>query len=95
MVPHSPINHNPPLDSGTTSPMKDGLGMVELSDLDASPPRPALPVEQDLMQLARLGELRAIQRLFDGGKYTARSADEQSITALHVRPYITVEYYIS
>nr|POE87791.1 palmitoyltransferase akr1 [Quercus suber] len=60
---------------------KDGLDKVELSDLDASPP--PLPVEQDLMQLARLGELRSIQKLFDSGRFTARSTDEQGITALH------------
>ncbi|KAI7009425.1 Palmitoyltransferase akr1, ankyrin repeat-containing protein akr1 [Hortaea werneckii] len=62
-------------------PGKDGLDKVELSDLDASLPR--LPVEQDLMQLARLGELRGVQRLFDSGRYTAKSTDEQGITALH------------
>nr|POE87787.1 trichodiene oxygenase [Quercus suber] len=56
---------------------KDGLDKVELSDLDASPP--PLPVEQDLMQLARLGELRSIQKLFDSGRFTARSTDEQGI----------------
>lgn len=50
--------------------------------MSTSPPQ--LPVEQDLMQLARLGELRPIQKLFDSGKYTAKSADEQGITALHV-----------
>jgi len=44
-----------------------------------------LPIEDDLMALARLGELRAIQKLFDSGKYNASSADEQGITALHVR----------
>ncbi|KAK3638386.1 palmitoyltransferase akr1 [Elasticomyces elasticus] len=60
---------------------KDGLDKVELSDLESSPPR--LPVEQDLMQLARLGELRSIQRLFDSGTYNAKSIDEQGITALH------------
>lgn len=69
--------------SASSSAGKDGLDKVELSDLDASPPR--LPVEQDLMQLARLGELRAIQRLFDSGRYSAKSTDEQGITALHVR----------
>ncbi|KAK4499585.1 hypothetical protein PRZ48_010103 [Zasmidium cellare] len=70
-------------DSGSapTSPSKDGLAKVELSDLDASPPQH--PIEQDLMQLARLGELRAIQKLFDSGRYTAKSTDEQGITALH------------
>ena len=69
--------------SASNSPGKDGLDKVELSDLDASPPR--LPVEQELMQLARLGELRSIQKLFDSGRYTAKSTDEQGITALHVR----------
>ncbi len=68
--------------SQSSSEGKDGLDKVELSDLDASPPR--LPVEQDLMQLARLGELRSIQRLFDSGTYNAKSTDEQGITALHV-----------
>jgi hypothetical protein len=68
--------------SATSSPGKDGLEHVELSDLDSSPPQ--LPVEQDLMQLARLGELRGIQKLFDSGRYNAKSTDEQDITALHV-----------
>lgn len=67
--------------SGSDS--KDGLDKVELSDLDSSTPPRQLPVEQDLMQLARLGELRSIQKLFDSGKFTARSTDEQGITALH------------
>lgn len=35
------------------------------------------------MALARLGELRGVQRLFESGKYNARSTDEQGITALH------------
>ena len=69
--------------SATNSPGKDGLERVELSDLESSPPQ--LPVEQDLMQLARLGELRAIQKLFDSGRYNAKSTDDQGITALHVR----------
>lgn len=68
--------------SATNSPGKDGLEHVELSDLDSSPPQ--LPIEQDLMQLARLGELRGIQKLFDSGRYNAKSTDEQGITALHV-----------
>lgn len=79
-------------DSGSApnSPTQDGLDKVELSDLDSTPPQ--LPVEQDLMQLARLGELRAIQKLFDSGRYTARSTDDQGITPLHVRAYGTCAY---
>jgi len=46
--------------------------------------RPALPIEEDLMQLARLGEIGAIQKLFDKGKYSATYKDEEGITALHV-----------
>jgi len=45
---------------------------------------PSLPVEEDLMQLARLGEIRAIQKLFDTGNYDTTYSDEQGITALHV-----------
>lgn len=54
----------------------------ELEDIKSA--KPALPIEEDLMGLARLGELRGIQKLFDSGKYNANSADEQGITALHV-----------
>jgi ankyrin repeat protein len=35
------------------------------------------------MQLARLGEIGAIQRLFDSGKYDATYGDAQGITPLH------------
>jgi len=52
--------------------------------------KPQLPIEQDLMGLARLGELRSIQKLFDTGKYNAKSADDQGITALHVRSHTGV-----
>ena len=37
------------------------------------------------MQLARLGEIAAIQKLFDSGKFDATFKDEQGITPLHVR----------
>jgi hypothetical protein len=47
--------------------------------------KPSLPIEGDLMQLARLGEIAAIQKLFYAGTFDATYADEQGITALHVR----------
>jgi len=50
-----------------------------------APGRPALPVEEDIMQLARLGEVGAIQKLFETGKYDPNYKDEQGITPLHVR----------
>jgi hypothetical protein len=55
----------------------------ELADM--ADKKPSLPVEEDIMQLARLGEIGAIQKLFDGGKFDATFKDEQGITPLHVR----------
>jgi len=48
---------------------------VELSDK---------PLEDNIMQLARLGEVGAIQKLFQSGKYDASYKDEQGVTPLHV-----------
>lgn len=56
---------------------------VELEDM--ADKKSNLPLEEDIMQLARLGEVGAIQKLFDGGKFDATYKDEQGITPLHVR----------
>ncbi|KAF2665673.1 palmitoyltransferas-like protein akr1 [Microthyrium microscopicum] len=45
--------------------------------------KPKLAIEEDIMQLARLGEIKAIQDLFASKKFTAKYADEQGITPLH------------
>jgi len=57
-------------------------GQVELKEM--APVKPSIPVEEDIMQLARLGEIGAIQKLFDSGKFDANYKDEQGITPLHV-----------
>jgi hypothetical protein len=57
-------------------------GEHELDDM--ADKKPSLPVEEDIMQLARLGEIGAIQKLFDSGKFDATYKDEQGITPLHV-----------
>ena len=44
-----------------------------------------LPLHEDIMQLARLGEIGPIQKLLDEGKYDAQYRDEEGITPLHVR----------
>lgn len=54
---------------------------VEMQDVLNS--RPPHPIEEDIMQLARLGEIGLIQKLFDSGKFTAQYKDEQGITPLH------------
>ena len=57
-------------------------GHLELQDISN---KPKLPVEDDIMQLARLGEIRAIQNLFASKKFTPTYRDDQGITPLHVR----------
>lgn len=63
----------------------DNDGDVELATM--ADQKPSLPVEEDIMQLARLGEIASIQKLFDSGKFDATYKDEQGITPLHVRPH--------
>ena len=66
------------------------LDDVELSDVqDGEIKQPGLPVEEDIMQCARLGEVGLIQRLFESGKFNARYQDEEGITPLHVRSVVS------
>ncbi|KAF2995074.1 palmitoyltransferase akr1 [Curvularia kusanoi] len=64
-----------------TTPDSSSGGQHELDDM--ADKKPSLPVEEDIMQLARLGEIGAIQKLFDSGKFDATYTDEQGITPLH------------
>jgi hypothetical protein len=73
---------DPPSPSLADNEAKLENGHVELQQIEAEVPR--LPIEDDIMQLARLGELRAIQDLLDSGKYSISYKDEQGITPLHV-----------
>ena len=50
---------------------------------EAETAKPPLPIQEDVMGLARLGEIGAIQKLFDEGKCDANFKDEQNITPLH------------
>ncbi|EDN10969.1 palmitoyltransferase akr1 [Histoplasma mississippiense (nom. inval.)] len=56
---------------------------IKPEDGNGGNPKPSLPIEEDIMQLARLGEIAAIQKLFESGKFNARYADEEGITPLH------------
>ena len=42
------------------------------------------PLHEDIMQLARLGEIGPIQKLFEEGKYSIDFRDREGITPLHV-----------
>lgn len=43
-----------------------------------------LPLHEDIMQLARLGEVSAIQKLIEDGKFSAGYTDDEGISPLHV-----------
>ena len=54
-------------------------GDVEMKRMSPSEADP-----DDIMQLARLGDIPAIQRLFDSGRFDATYCDGEGITPLHV-----------
>lgn len=51
----------------------------------SDPPKGSIPLGEDVMQLARMGEIGAMQNLFAAKKFTANHRDEEGITPLHVR----------
>ena len=55
---------------------------VELKRIPSTPP--AIDPEEYIMQLARIGHLAGVQRLFESGRFDATFKDEQAITPLHV-----------
>lgn len=55
---------------------------VEMEDILAAG-APAGP-DEDIMQLARLGDVQGMERLLDSGKFDGTYADAEGITPLHV-----------
>lgn len=45
---------------------------------------PAVAPEDDIMQLARLGDVSAMEQLFAKGEHDATYTDDEGITPLHV-----------
>ncbi|KAE8349296.1 Palmitoyltransferase akr1 [Aspergillus coremiiformis] len=43
----------------------------------------SIPLGEDIMQIARIGEVSAMQRLFDEKKFSANHKDDEGITPLH------------
>ena len=71
--------------ASTVPPKVSTNGMMEL-DERRSPPEEKLPLHEDIMQLARLGEIEPVKKLFEDGKFDAQYQDAEGITPLHVRP---------
>ncbi len=75
----------PTLPNGKASaatPKVSGDGNMELEDVGLQEDK--LPLHEDVMQLARVGEIDSIQTLFDEGKVDAKFRDKEGITPLHV-----------
>ncbi|KIW48244.1 uncharacterized protein PV06_00851 [Exophiala oligosperma] len=56
---------------------------VELEPVQNGSAERGLPLEEDIMQCARIGALEFIQKMIQSGKYTASYKDEEGITPLH------------
>ena len=71
--------------AGAAPPKVTEGGDLELTGLEDGPTTDKLPLHEDVMQLARLGEIGPIQKLFEEGRYSATYKDDEGITPLHVR----------
>ena len=58
---------------------------VELKNMQSNAPKGSIPLGEDIMQLARIGEIGAMQNLFANKNLTANHRDAEGITPLHVR----------
>lgn len=54
---------------------------MEMGSLPSNAP----PAQVDIMQLARIGDITAMEKLFDVSEQDATYTDEEGITPLHVR----------
>jgi len=45
---------------------------------------PGDAAQPDIMQMARIGDIVGMEKLFQGGEYDATYTDEEGITPLHV-----------
>lgn len=76
-----------PNGKGTTSPPRvtQQDASVELKTM-----KRAIPLGEDIMQIARIGEIGAMQNLFNEKKFNASYKDEEGITPLHVRIHVFI-----
>jgi hypothetical protein len=57
-------------------------GHVELEDIH--PSGQEVNPDEDIMQLARVGDIQGVEKLYDSGKFDATYCDAEGITPLHV-----------
>ena len=72
----------PKLDSNMEMADRPGNGQAPDEEHQQQPEQRE---EDDIMQLARLGDIPAMEKLFESKGYDATYADDEGITPLHVR----------
>ena len=65
---------------------------MELEQIKTLEDEVKLPLHEDIMQLAILGEIGPIQKLLDQGKYSVTYRDKEGITPLHVSSFLLLPY---
>jgi palmitoyltransferase ZDHHC13/17 len=69
-----------PLNKAAAAAPKLNSEAMEMNNL----PGGEAPVQEDIMQLARVGNIQAMEKLFETGDYDATYTDDEGITPLHV-----------
>lgn len=64
------------------------MGSVANANAASTPPPPA---DEDMMHLARVGDIVGMEKLFEAGDCDATYTDDEGITPLHVRPPLYLE----
>lgn len=67
----------PPSKSETATPKLNNE--VELGNMPGDAP------QNDIMQMARIGDIAGMEKLFEAGEHDATYTDDEGITPLHVR----------
>ncbi|CRK33874.1 hypothetical protein BN1708_019330, partial [Verticillium longisporum] len=74
----SPAAPTQPANKGAAvAPAINDMEMGAVADARATPP------ENDIMQLARVGNVAGMEKLFESGEYDATYHDDEGITPLH------------
>lgn len=68
--------------SAAAAPKLSDDDHVEMDNIH--PPAGAVNPEEDIMQLARVGDIQGIEKLYESGKFDGTYCDEEGITPLHV-----------
>ena len=83
-APTAPIQ--PSSKSAAAAPrLNSEMEMGSLPNNEAQPPQEQQAPQNDIMQFARLGDIPAMEKLFESGEFDATYEEDEGITPLHVR----------